>query len=115
MTKPGSTKPGAGKAAASDGSSGPRAARREARSERLAAALKANLGRRKAQARERAADAAPVRDAERPGHEAGPAQNQVQQDQFQQDQVEQDQAPKIQVQRDQSQARQGQARTANES
>ena len=34
---------------------GPGAARREARAERLAAALKANLRRRKAQARERAA------------------------------------------------------------
>jgi hypothetical protein len=35
-------------------STGPAAARREARSERLAAALKANLRRRKAQARQRA-------------------------------------------------------------
>jgi hypothetical protein len=58
MTKRGST----------GGSAGPRAAGPEARSERLAAALKANLRRRKAQARERAAEAGqPKHDAESAG------------------------------------------------
>jgi hypothetical protein len=47
------------------GSAGPRAAGQEARSDRLAAALKANLRRRKAQARQRAAETdAPKPDAE---------------------------------------------------
>jgi len=50
------------------GSAGPRSAEKEARSERLAAALKANLRRRKAQARQRAAEAdEPKRDAETAG------------------------------------------------
>ncbi len=58
MTKRGST----------GGSAGPRAAGQEARSERLAAALKANLRRRKAQARQRAAEAdEPKPDAEAAG------------------------------------------------
>jgi hypothetical protein len=39
------------------GSAGPRPARQDGRSDRLAAALKANLRRRKAQARQRAAEA----------------------------------------------------------
>jgi hypothetical protein len=39
------------------GAMSPRSMRREARAERLAAALKANLRRRKAQARQRAAEA----------------------------------------------------------
>jgi len=46
---------------------GPKPARRDGRTERLAAALKANLRRRKVQARERAAD------ADEPGHDGGPA------------------------------------------
>jgi hypothetical protein len=50
------------------GSAGPRAAGQEARSERLAAALKANVRRRKAQARQRAAEAdEPKPDAETAG------------------------------------------------
>jgi hypothetical protein len=62
------------KAASTDGPTGPRTAKRQERAERLAAALKANLHRRKAQARERAAEAgqpdsepaAPPRDEARP-------------------------------------------------
>jgi hypothetical protein len=58
MTKRGST----------GGSAGPRAAGQEARAERLGAALKANLRRRKAQARQRAAEAdEPKPDAEAAG------------------------------------------------
>ena len=50
------------------GSAGPRAAEQEARSERLAVALKANLRRRKAQARQRAAEVdEPKPDAETAG------------------------------------------------
>jgi hypothetical protein len=62
MTKTGSTRTSA---------ANPRAAAREARAERLAAALKANLHRRKAQAqaRERAAEAG------QSGHEAKPGGN----------------------------------------
>jgi hypothetical protein len=82
MTKAGSTRAGAGKTTASADSSSWRAAAREARAERLAAALKANLGRRKAQARERVADA--VRDPELPAHEIGPVQTaQVSKDEVQ--------------------------------
>lgn len=51
-----------------EGPSSPRAAR-ESRTERLAAALKANLRRRKAQARDRAAEREP------PGQDAGPAKD----------------------------------------
>jgi hypothetical protein len=43
------------------------AAVQAARRERLAAALRANLGRRKAQARHRAADADPPADSDEPG------------------------------------------------
>ena len=50
------------------GSAGPRSTGREARTERLAAALKVNLRRRKAQARQRAAEAdEPKPDAEAAG------------------------------------------------
>jgi hypothetical protein len=45
------------KAGSTGGSAGPQPAARSARAERLAAALKANLRRRKAQARERTAEA----------------------------------------------------------
>lgn len=48
------------------GASSPRAAARKARDERLAAALKANLRRRKVQARERTADADQRDDATEP-------------------------------------------------
>ena len=48
---------------------GPRSARREARAERLAAALKANLRRRKAQARERERAV----EADGPDRDTGPA------------------------------------------
>jgi hypothetical protein len=51
------------------GSAGPPSAGQEARSERLGAALKANLRRRKAQARQRAAEA----DAPKPAREAAGA------------------------------------------
>jgi hypothetical protein len=44
------------KAGSTGGPTGPRAEKRQERAERLAAALKDNLRRRKAQARERAAD-----------------------------------------------------------
>jgi hypothetical protein len=57
MTKTSSTEPPVG----------PRSARRSARAERLKAALRANLRRRKAQARERAAE------AELPGGDTEPA------------------------------------------
>jgi hypothetical protein len=50
------TKPEMTRAGSTGGVSSPRAAAREARAERLAAALKINLRRRKAQARERAAE-----------------------------------------------------------
>jgi hypothetical protein len=49
--------PGMTKTSATGPPIGPRSARRNARAERLKAALKANLRRRKAQARERAAEA----------------------------------------------------------
>ncbi len=55
-TGPKVTKIEMAKTDATSGDSSPRAAARQARAERLAAALKANLRRRKAQARERAAD-----------------------------------------------------------
>jgi len=54
------------KAGSTGGSGGPRSAGREARGERLAAALKANLRRRKAQAHRRAAEAG------QPGDDAEP-------------------------------------------
>ena len=53
------------KAVSTGSSAHPRAAGREPRAERLATALKANLRRRKAQARQRAAEAGePAHDAE---------------------------------------------------
>jgi hypothetical protein len=55
------------KATSSGHPAGPRSAPREARAERLAAALKANLRRRKVQARERAAE------ADGPSHDGEPA------------------------------------------
>jgi hypothetical protein len=55
------------KAGSPGGPTGPRAADREARAERLAAALKANLRRRKVQARQRTAE------ADRPGHDTEPS------------------------------------------
>src|SRR6266849_722448 len=56
------------KAGSTGGSAGPRSAGRGARTQRLAAALKVNLRRRKAQARERAAEAGqPADDAEPAG------------------------------------------------
>jgi hypothetical protein len=51
------TKVGMTKAGSTGGPAGPRAAKRRERAERLAAALKDNLRRRKAQTRERAAEA----------------------------------------------------------
>jgi len=57
------------KAGSTDGLGGPGAAAREARAERLAAALKANLRRRKEQVRERAAEAS------EPGTDSKPAKN----------------------------------------
>jgi hypothetical protein len=62
ITRPGS--PG--------GPTGPRAAKRQERAERLAAALKDNLRRRKAQARERAAEAG--QPGQNPGQDPGPHQ-----------------------------------------
>jgi hypothetical protein len=59
MTKEGST----------GGPADPRAARRQERAERLSAALKANLRRRKAQAREKGER---ERAAGQPGHDQGP-------------------------------------------
>jgi hypothetical protein len=53
------------------GASSPRAAARKAREERLAAALKANLRRRKAQARERAADTGQHEHATEPARNPG--------------------------------------------
>jgi hypothetical protein len=55
------------KAGSTGGPAGPRTAKRHERAERLAAALKDNLRRRKAQARERAAEAG------RPGQVQKPA------------------------------------------
>jgi hypothetical protein len=56
------------KAGSISGSTPPQATGRGARAERLAAALKANLRRRKAQARERAADMGePAQDAQSAG------------------------------------------------
>jgi hypothetical protein len=56
------------KAGLTSGSTGPQATGRGARAERLAAALKANLRRRKAQARERAAETGePAQDAQSTG------------------------------------------------
>jgi hypothetical protein len=56
------------KASSTGHPAGPRpSSPREARAERLAVALKANLRRRKVQARERAAE------ADEPGHDGGPA------------------------------------------
>jgi hypothetical protein len=56
------------KAGSTGGSAGPRSTGREARGERLATALKSNLRRRKAQARQRAAEAGqPAHDAESAG------------------------------------------------
>jgi hypothetical protein len=55
------------KAGSTGGSAGPRSTGQEARAERLAAALKINLRRRKAQARQRAAEAG------QPAHDAEPA------------------------------------------
>jgi hypothetical protein len=90
---------------------------------RLAAALKANLGRRKAQARDRAADAAQsMPDTERPGHATAATPDQVQETPVRQD-VREDRIPESEVR--QGQVRQGQApqaevrqdhgRTVNES
>jgi hypothetical protein len=51
------------KAGSTGGPAGPRAAKKQERADRLSAALKANLRRRKAQARERAAEVG------QPGHD----------------------------------------------
>ena len=56
-TPPGELSGAMTKAGSTGGSAGPGSTGREARAERLAAALKANLRRRKAQARQRAAEA----------------------------------------------------------
>ena len=59
------------KADLTPGAPSARAAARQARTERLAAALKANLRRRKAQARERATDAGQREHGDRAGQESG--------------------------------------------
>src|SRR5262245_31071927 len=64
-TPPGQLSGAMTKAGSTGGAAGPRSTGREARRERLATALKANLRRRKAQAHQRAAEAGePARDAE---------------------------------------------------
>jgi hypothetical protein len=89
MTKASSTTAGGAKTAvinpavtrtaAPGGSASPRAAAREAQAERLSAALKDNLRRRKAQARARTVDAAPAAGAaERPEHEPRPVRDTAQ-------------------------------------
>jgi hypothetical protein len=65
------------KAGSTGGPTGPRAAKRQERAERLAAALKDNLRRRKAQARERAADASLSGPDHQPGRDQEPAEGPV--------------------------------------